>query len=270
VVSELRGIPRNFMFVDDNIISDRAYARELFQAMIPMRKRWVSQCSIDIADDPELLRLARQAGCRGLFIGVETLNAANLADVGKSFNQSETYVQRIAAIRRHGIGVVAGIIVGLDHDDAAVFERTLRFLQLARIDAVQVNIATPLPGTPLFHDFERQGRLVDRDWSHYDFRHAVIAPARMTREDLQDGADWLYAQFYRLDRIVVRALRSIFTLGPLAAWLAWRLNLTYRYDNRRERIIGRNPARAAVAAVRRSDAGALKPWEVLKGVPEGE
>ena len=129
VLEELRQIPRNFIFVDDNIIADRAYARELFAAMAPLRKRWVSQCSIDIAEDAELLQLARAAGCCGLFIGVETTSAENLAAMGKQFNQSGRYPQRLAAIRGAGIGVVAGIIVGMDSDDAGVFERTLRFLE---------------------------------------------------------------------------------------------------------------------------------------------
>ncbi len=243
VIEELLRTPRDFMFVDDNIIADPDYARKLFIAMIPMRKRWVSQCSLKIADDPALLHLARAAGCRGLFIGIETLSAANLEAVDKGFNDADAYLDRIRTIRRHGIGIEAGIILGLDNDDVTVFERTLRFLQKAHIDAVQVNIVTPLPGTPLHDEFARQARIIDRDWSHYDFRHCVIRPARMTPQQLQDGADWLYRQFYRLDRIILRTARSAFTLGTLPAYLIWRLNLTYRYDNIHERIIGRNPAR---------------------------
>ncbi len=231
------------MFVDDNIIADPEYARRLFTAMVPLRKRWVSQCSIKIADDPELLRLARRAGGYGLFIGVETLSQENLAGVNKEFNDSQGYLRRIGTIRQCGIGVQAGIIVGLDHDDVTVFQRTLRFLQTARIDAIQLNILTPLPGTPLFDDFEGAGRVIDRDWSHYDFRHTVIQPARMTAQQLQDGADWLYRQYYRLDRVLLRAIRSIPTIGWLPALLLLRLNLTYRYDNIREGVWGRNPAR---------------------------
>ena len=245
VLAELREIPRNFMFVDDNIISDRRYARELFAAMVPLRKRWVSQCSIEIADDPELLRMARHAGCRGLFIGIESTNADNLAAMGKAFNNSAQYRERLARIRRAGIGIIAGIIVGMDKDNVGVFERTLEFLDRSRIDSLQLNILTPLPGTPLFADMERAGRVPDRDWSHYDFRHVVFRPANMSAQELQDGADWLYAQFYRLDRILLRFLRGIFTIGWMPALLSLKLNLTYRYDNRREGIIGRNPARAA-------------------------
>ncbi len=244
VLDELREVPRDFMFVDDNIVRDRDHARALFSAMVPMRKRWVAQCSLEIADDPGLLRLARRAGCIGLFIGIETLSAENLAAVGKEFNDSAVYLHRISAIRRAGIGIVAGIIVGMDGDDTGTFERTLRFLEKARIDAVQVNVMTPLPGTPLHDDFERQGRVLDRDFRHYDFRHCVIRPARMSPRDLQDGADWLYASFYRLDRILLRFARAIFALGPAAAWVGLKLGLTYRYDNLREGIVGRNPARA--------------------------
>jgi len=245
VLDELEGVPRDFMFVDDNIVRDPEYARALFRAMAPLRKRWVGQCSLEIADDPALLRLARQAGCIGLFIGIETLSAENLAAVEKGFNDSGGYLRKIAAIRRAGIGIVAGMIVGMDGDDTGTFERTLRFLERARIDAVQVNIMTPLPGTPLYDAFERQGRVLDRDYRHYDFRHCVIRPARMTSRELQDGADWLYASFYRLDRILLRFVRSFFALGPAAAWVGLGLGLTYRYDNLREGIVGRNPARSA-------------------------
>jgi len=254
VLAEVEQGPRNFMFVDDNIIADTDYARRLFRAMIPLKKRWISQCSIKIADDPELLELARRAGCKGLFIGIETLSEENLAAMNKSFNDSRSYLDRIAAVRRAGIGVQAGMIVGLDSDDAGVFQRTLRFLQRARISALQLNILTPLPGTPLFEDFDRSGRIVDRDWSHYDFRHTVIEPARMIRRQLQGGADWLCRQFYRWDRVALRFARDVFALGPLAAYLALRLNMTYRYDVRRLGIAGENPARSPRRAVHRVDA----------------
>ena len=262
VLEELRGVPRDFMFVDDNLLADPDYARALLRAMVPLRKRWVGQCSLEIADDPELLRLARRAGCIGLFIGIETLSAANLEAVEKGWSDSAGHLGRIAAIRRAGIGIVAGIIVGMDGDDTGTFERTLDFLDRARIDAVQVNVMTPLPGTPLFEAFERQGRILDRDYGHYDFRHCVIRPARMTPGEVQDGADWIYAQFYRADRILLRFARSLIALGPAAAWVGLRLGLTYRYDNRRERIVGRNPAGKPVrvpapAILEETDSGIL-------------
>jgi radical SAM superfamily enzyme YgiQ (UPF0313 family) len=242
VLEEVRGLPRNFMFVDDNIIADREYARGLFRALAPLGKRWVTQCSIEIADDAGLLELAHMAGCRGLFIGLESLDPRNLDGVDKGFGRCQTYAERIARVRRQGIGIVASVIVGLDHDDVTVFERTLRFLECAHVDAVQVNILTPLPGTPLYAQFDREERIVDRDWGRYDFRHAVIRPAKMSAEELSAGADWLRREFYRPARIFRRATNGLLRLGPLPAWLALRLNLTYRRDNRHEGIIGWNPA----------------------------
>jgi radical SAM superfamily enzyme YgiQ (UPF0313 family) len=244
VIQELRGLPRHFIFVDDNLIAEREYALELFREMIPLRKRWVSQCSVLIADDPELLRMARAAGCCGLFIGLETANAQNLASMRKQFNRSNSYTDRLRRIRCAGIGVIAGMIVGMDADDMKIFERTLRFLQETQIDALQLNILTPLPGTPLYQDMASGGRITDGDWSHYDYRHVVFRPALMRTDELQAGADWVYAQFYRLDRILWRFARSLFTIGWLPALLALRLGLTYRYDNQREAIIGWNPAAA--------------------------
>jgi radical SAM superfamily enzyme YgiQ (UPF0313 family) len=243
VIAELRGVPRDFIFVDDNIVRSREYARELFQQMLPLRKHWVGQCSIEIADDAELLQLANAAGCRGLFIGIETVNPDNLASVGKQFNDSGRYRERLSRIRRQGIGVVAGMMVGLDKDEPGIFESCLRFLQRQRIDALQLNILTPLPGTPLFHDMQCAGRITDSQWAHYDFRHVVFQPRRMTAVQLQEGADWLYSQFYRADRILVRFVRTLCTCGWIPAVLGLKLNLTYRYDNRREHTRGRNPAR---------------------------
>ena len=157
-------------------------------------------------------------------------------------NNCRRYEDGLRKIHQHGIGVVAGMMVGLDRDDPAVFERCLRFLQRTRTDAVQLNILTPLPGTPLFDEMKGANRITDWDWTRYDFRHVVFRPAGMTAEQLQAGADWLYAQFYRPDRILLRFVRSALTSGWLPAWLGLRLNLTYRYDNRREKVRGRNPA----------------------------
>jgi radical SAM superfamily enzyme YgiQ (UPF0313 family) len=249
VMAELRGFSGDFIFVDDNIIADRGYALELFGAMVPLRKHWVSQCSALIADDSELLEAARAAGCCGLFIGLETVNQTNLALMNKNFNQAESYAARLRRIHRAGIGVVAGMIVGMDGDGPTVFQETLRFLRETEIDAVQLNILTPLPGTPLHDEMQAAQRVTDRDWSHYDYRHVVFRPAGMSGEELQSGADWVYAQFYRLDRIVGRFARALFRVGCRPALLGLKLGLTYRYDNRKEGIRGCNPA-AKIAGLR--------------------
>lgn len=244
ILNELNQLGRDFIFVDDNIIADSAFAKELFQAMLPLKKRWVSQASVKIADDPELLRLARASGCMGLFIGIENVNPDNLFAVDKEFNDPDDYHRRLTLIRKAGIGVIAGMIVGMDADDPTVFERTLKFLAKNGVDGLQLNILTPLPGTPLYAKFNQEGRVLCKDWNLYDYRHVVFKPARMTMAQLQNGADWVYRKFYRLDRILIRFCRTFWTVGPSQAVLALRLGLTYRYDNLKENIRGSNPARA--------------------------
>jgi hypothetical protein len=88
----------------------------------------------------------------------------------------------------------------------------------------------------------RSGRITDHDWSHYDYRHVAFQPTRMSAEELQAGADWLIAGFYRLDRVLWRFARNIFSLRLVSALLGLKLSLTYRYDVRRGRIVGWNPA----------------------------
>jgi len=241
VLNEVKTAGRTFMFVDDNIIADRAFAMELFKQMTPMNKRWVSQCSIKIAEDDELLKLASKAGCIGLFIGIESVNKENLEHVDKTFNDPDSFKVKIKKINKAGIGVQAGMIVGLDSDDVSVFKRNLDFLKEANIGALQLAILTPQPGTPLREQFEKENRIIDNNWSHYDYRHTVIQPKKMTPQELQDGADWLYSQFYRLDRIIVRTIATWFRVGLFPAILTWKMNMTYRYDMKRLKVKGRNP-----------------------------
>ncbi len=245
VLDEIRDLPRNFMFVDDNIIADPEASIRLLQGLVPLKKHWIAQCPIEAAEDEALLDLMASAGCIGVFCGLESLSAETLAEMKKTFNPSERYRELIARFHARGIGVQAAIIAGFDRDDVTVFRRTLAFLDEAKVDALQLAILTPLPGTPLFARYEKSGRIADRDWEKYDYRHCVIRPLRMTSEELQAGADWLYSEFYSLPRIARRFLRALVTLHPVAAWLQWRLGLTYRRDNLREGIRGWDPARSA-------------------------
>jgi radical SAM superfamily enzyme YgiQ (UPF0313 family) len=194
-----------FMFIDDNLTQNREYALALFERLAPMKKHWITQASIEIAEDEELLSAMANAGCVGLFIGLETFNANTLNDNQKQFNAPAHYKKAVSAIHRHGIFVEAGIIFGFDQDTAGVFESTLRMLEKTRIDAIQTSILTPLPGTALHT--EMQSRIIDSDYEHYDYRHVVFEPRRMTAEQLQDGADWVIRRYYSPWRIVLRTVR---------------------------------------------------------------
>jgi len=252
VVAEVSDLPdRFFIFVDDDLIADRRYARDLFEALRPLGRLWMSQATLDIADDPVLLKLAADAGCIGLFVGLETFSEENLASVGKGFNKVEAYREKIRALHAHGIGVEAGIVFGFDRDDATVFRRTLDLLDDLEIDMAQISILTPLPGTP-FHS-SLGPRIIDRDWSRYDFHQVVFEPKRMSPADLKAGHDWVTSRFYRPWRIARRLLRMAARGDWRAIPHAAAINLAYYGRTVRWRIRGQDPA--AGVRFRRSGRG---------------
>lgn len=209
VVEELKGLGRNLLFLDSNIIGDRSFAVDLFRAMAPLGKRWVSQCSIKIADDDELLSLAADSGCRGLFVGFETVSQANLESLHKRHNVVARYAEQVQRLHDRGIAVLAGLMFGMDDDGEDVFERTLDFLFRARIDAINPFVLTPFPGTKLFATLDAAGRIIDRDWRHYDFTHAVFHPTHMTPEALVAGRELVLREFYSTGRTIGRLLRCL-------------------------------------------------------------
>jgi len=243
VARAVAAIPsRFFIFVDDNLTADRDYALRLFQSLAPLHKRWITQSSLEIADDEDFVQAAADAGCVGVFVGIETFSDTNLSSVQKTCNRTGEYQKKIRLLHRHGIGVEAGVVFGFDQDDPTVFARTLEQLDELEIDMVQVSIFTPLPGTRQY-ELTRE-RITDRDWAHYDFHHVVFEPKKMSAEALQAGHDWVTREFYRPWRIVRRLARMIqrsrgLSVLPFAA----AINLAYYGRIRRWGIRGWNPAR---------------------------
>ena len=218
VEREIQNLEGRFVFfVDDNIIGDGNYARELFQRLAPYRLKWASQASITIAKDAELLNLARRSGCMGLFIGFESLSQQTLQAMGKSFNRVNAYRDRIKRIHDHGIGIQGSFIFGNDGDTPAVFEHTVRFTTENRLDAALFSILTPFPGTRLYHKMRSEGRILSQDWSRYDMNHVVFQPHGMSPQQLQQGFDWAYRRLYSWSSITRRLFgmrRNLQLFGP--------------------------------------------------------
>ncbi|MCK3683017.1 radical SAM protein [Maribellus sp. YY47] len=230
VMEELKTLGKYVLFMDDNIILDNAYARELFRAMIPLKKRWFSQCGIGIAEDEELLELAAQIGCRGLFIGFESLSEQTLSAYSKHCNRKRNYRDVVKRIHEAGIAICGGFVFGSDEDGEDVFENTLQFLLESNMDALQSTRLTPFPGTPLFDELDKEGRIVDKDWSHYDFFHVVHQPKQMSCETLDKGTAWLQQQFYSYSNITRRVGKAFGYLSSETIFKAMLpLNLGWRY-----------------------------------------
>jgi radical SAM superfamily enzyme YgiQ (UPF0313 family) len=185
-----------FAFVDDLHNSNRAYCRELWQALKPLNIKWGCQSTLFLGDDEDMVKLAAESGCVSVFVGMESLSEDSLEETNKPFNRVKKFSDEIKMFHDHGIMVNPGIVFGFDNDDESVFERAVEFLTKNRVELAYFNVLTPLPGTALYERYNAAGRIFDRDWAKYDGKHVVFQPSRMTPEQLQEGFYWANHQFY--------------------------------------------------------------------------
>jgi radical SAM superfamily enzyme YgiQ (UPF0313 family) len=216
---------RVIIFWDDNIVGDMDYAKRLCRAIAPYRKWWSSQASIHAGRDDEFLEAAADSGCKQLFLGLESISQASIAEVNKAFNRVDEYLQIIDRIHSHGIAVQAGIVFGFDHDTPEIFRDTIDFLEKAGVQNATFNMLTPFPGTPLFRRMEAEGRILTRDWRKYNSRDDVVyQPKRMSAAELLAGFRYANDRFYSLSSTLKRLSRSSVQL-----WWTLPLNLAYGY-----------------------------------------
>lgn len=186
VLAELRTFSgRLTVFLDDNILGDPERARPILRGMKGMGLKWGGQANLRFAEDPELVKLVADSGCIGIFVGIESITGehANHPKTGSRYPQSEL----IKRIRDTGVVVETSVIFGFDDHDESIFERTVRFLEESGTSLPSFQILTPYPGTALFDQFDREGRLLHKDWSRYDHGQVVFRPKLMTPERLCRG-----------------------------------------------------------------------------------
>ncbi|HZS41921.1 MAG TPA: radical SAM protein [Polyangia bacterium] len=194
------------LFLDDNPIGNVRYAKELFAAMIPLKMEWVAQITINIARNAELLDLAARSGARSFSIGLESVTQENLEDLSKGFNRAPRFVEDLRAIRNKGIQVIALMMVGLDGDTTASFQRTLKFLVDNKVSFLKLFTPCPYPGTKFYADMEQAGRILTKEWNRYDYGSPLIQPTHMTPAEMMEGFNHVYREFYSLPNIVRRML----------------------------------------------------------------
>jgi radical SAM superfamily enzyme YgiQ (UPF0313 family) len=147
--------------------------------------------------DEELLRLAQEAGCRVMLIGIESVLEENRYGFRRKGEQASDLSDAIRRIQDHGIRVFASFMFGLDHDDESVFEKTIDFIERNRIFLSYFNTVTPYPGTPLYDQLQSEGRILSRDWSRYNGFDVVIKPRRMSVAALEGGIRWSFNELQR-------------------------------------------------------------------------
>ena len=184
------------VFIDNNLGSKPDYLRALCRELRPLEKIWSAAVTLDVSNDPSLIREMALAGCTGVFIGFESLSNDNLAAARKRTPRTEDYARRIRLFHDNGIQVNGSFVLGFDEDRRDSFATLAQWIEINRLECATFHILTPYPGTPLFRQMESEGRLLHRDWSKYDTSHVVFQPKHMTPEELELGYDWLYRRLF--------------------------------------------------------------------------
>jgi radical SAM superfamily enzyme YgiQ (UPF0313 family) len=209
---------RRFILWDENPTADRHFAETLFQAMAPLGRTWFAETTTMVARDERLLRTMHDAGCRGIYLGVESVTQDCLNRVKKGFNRASEYREVVARLHGNGIAAHAGIVFGFDHDDPDTFDRTLEYLARCKFNSASLKILTPYPGTSLHDTMQREGRIFDHNTDNYDEQHVVFTPRRLTIEQLQAGYGRAVRGFYSLGSIARRIAGNLGELGVGGAW----------------------------------------------------
>ncbi len=236
VASEIQADGRPYtVFVDNNLGSRPEFLRSLCKALAPLGIIWSAALTIDVTDDPTLVKDMALAGCTGVFVGFESLSQVNLEDARKRTPRPADYARRVRILHDHGIQVNGSFVLGFDHDGPDVFEATVAWIEENRLECATFHILTPYPGTPLFTRLERQNRLIHRDWRLYDTAHVVFQPALMTPEQLQEGYQWCYRRLFSHSSIWLRRPDDWRAVPPYLA-----MSYLYKKSNRVWRFLIRN------------------------------
>lgn len=241
VMADLRAVrrtTRRVAFVDNNFYNSRAHLMDLCRRIIDERLDilWGAECTLNVGEDPESLRLLRRAGCRMLIIGVESVNSDNLRDARKP-NLADRYREQFRNIRDAGIYVGGFFIFGFDGDDPATVGELFAAIRDLRISLPMVNVLTPVPGTDLFERLERQGRMLMTDRVeflrqnlHYDtpMYRCYFMPARMSPAKAERSCLDLRQRLSTLPQILRRSLVP----SPLMTAVLLQMNLGFRAETR--------------------------------------
>lgn len=228
VVDEFRADDQPYaVFVDNNLGSRPEYLRALCRAMRPLEKIWSAAVTLDVTDDPSLVREMALAGCTGVFIGFESLSDSNLAQARKRTPRTEEYARRVRILHDNGIQVNGSFVLGFDDDRRDVFALTAEWVEANRLECATFHVLTPYPGTPLFRQMESEGRLLHRDWSRYDTGHVVFRPKHMTVEELEQGYGWIYQRLFSHASIWRRRPEDWRAIAPYLA-----MSYLYKRSNR--------------------------------------
>ena len=199
---------KRIFFVDDNIVNDRNFAFELFKRLIPLKINWISQASMHIHNDDQLLALMKKSGCRGVLIGFESLNKENLEVMGKHVNNVQNgYEKVVAQFHKHKMAIYGTFIFGYN-DTPDSFKKAYDFALKNKLFYAAFNHLVPFPGTSLYEKLKREGKLLFNKWwldSGCYFGNIYFKPKNLTPEKLEQLCYKYRYKFFSLASIIKRS-----------------------------------------------------------------
>jgi len=220
-----------FLLLDDNIYSDISYLKALCIEIKKVNMKWLSQCSIGIADNEEVLKLLVDSGCMALSFGLESISQESLITMNKSWAKVDKYEEQIQKITRAGIDVSTEMVVGADGDTLDSIDKTADFIIKNKITVPRFYILTPIPGTDFFTQMLKENRIINNDIYSYNGAQAVHQPKNMTSDQLTAAYWSLYKKVFSYSAILKRTLmRKEFWRHPLKYLFYLYINLYYRHQ----------------------------------------
>lgn len=242
VLAEIESLSgRHLFFLDDHLLADTRLSRELFTEMRGMGRVFQGAATVASILESDTLEVAVEAGLRSLFVGFESLEEANLSGSGKNHNIGRDYRRAIDRLHDLGVMINGSFVFGMDADDKEVFSKTVNWAVEMGLATSTFHIATPYPGTEFYRKMKAANRIITQDWNRYDTRSVTFQPALLSVDELQQGYEKAYRDFYRWQAIVraclghdtmERRLRQfLYTAGWKKAEPFWNMVIQLRKLN---------------------------------------
>ncbi len=209
VVRDIKATNSKYIhFVDDNLMENPIYSKNLFKAMSGLNIIWGAQVTINIANDSEMLKLAYNAGFRMAAIGIESLSQSALNNLGKKFSKVDDYKKAILKIQNFGIAVHPLIVFGLNGETDETYKNTINFLSELHVPVAEFFIYTPYPKTPQGWRQLEDGKIIDKDLSHYREGYIVFQPDQLSEKEVLENYWKALRHFYTLKNILSRIIKG--------------------------------------------------------------
>jgi radical SAM superfamily enzyme YgiQ (UPF0313 family) len=210
VIDEINTIPnKKLHFIDSSLTINPKYTKELFKAMKPLEKQFQCYGNINVlAKNDDLLRFAVEAGCIRWFVGIESISQKTIDFMNKRTNKVKEYASSIKKVKDYGMMITGLFMFGFDTETPDVFDETYQTISQWGLDCANFNILTPHPGSDCYNEYEKEGRILTKDWSKYDVAHVVFKPKNMSQMDLLHGIRQTTSRYLSFPNAIRRCINT--------------------------------------------------------------